>query len=77
MIMAKKKSINENYWDMMNMKQIREEYAAYLKEEERHPGPDSAQLFAIKKIAGGHDYHGLNERDLILLLAGKLPYMYD
>ena len=41
--MAKKKSINEKYWDMMNMKQIREEYEAYLKEEERHPGPDSGR----------------------------------
>lgn len=75
--MAKKNSITEKYWDMKKKGQIKEEYETYLQEEEQLPGPDSAQLFAIKKIAGGYDYHGLKERDLILLLAGELPYMYD
>jgi len=75
--MPKKNSTNEKYWDMRKKNQIKEEYEAYLQEEERRSGPDSAQLFAIKKIAGGNDYHGLKERDLILLLAGDLPYMYD
>ena len=38
--MAKKNSINEKYWDMRKKSQIKEEYEAYLPEEERHPGPE-------------------------------------
>jgi hypothetical protein len=77
MMMTRKKSFADKYWDWMKQKQIREEYETYLREEDQQPGPDSAHLFAIKMISGGHDYHGLDERDLICLLSGELPYMYD
>jgi len=75
--MAKKKTPNELYWDMKKKEQIREQYNRYLKEEGRENDPHSAHLFAMRKIGGGHDYMGMKERDLILFLAGELPYMYD
>ena len=75
--MAAKRTHNEKYWGMMKHQQIKKEYAQYLTEEGRRNDPHAAQLFAMKKIAGGFDYMGMNERDLILVLAGRLPYMYD
>jgi hypothetical protein len=75
--MPAKETPNQKYWDVLKQKQIRDEYAHFLTEEGRENDPHSAQLFAMKKIAGGFDYMGMRERDLILLLAGRLPYMYD
>ncbi len=74
--MTKRKSPNDLYWKSKKENQIREKYASFLKDEGKDNNPDNAQLFAIKKIAGGHDYMGMNERELILLF-GDLPYMYD
>jgi len=74
---AKKRTPNEKYRDMIKEKQIKEEYAQYLIEKGKENSPHNAQLFAMEKIAGDYDYLGYKERDLILLLAGELPYMYD
>lgn len=75
--MSKKNAPNQLYWEAQIKAQIREEYEQYLRGDGRENTPDNAHLFAIKVIAGGHDYKGMKERDLILFLAGKLPYMYD
>jgi hypothetical protein len=75
--MATKRTHNEAYWDMLAEKQVKEEYARWLAEKGRANDPHTAQLFAMEKIAGGFDYMGIKERDLIILLAGRLPYMYD
>ena len=75
--MAKKRTPNEAHWDMEKQRQVKEEYARWRAEEGRENDSDTAQLFAVKKIAGGFDYMGFKERDLIILLAGRLPYMYD
>lgn len=75
--MSKKKTPDELYWDEKKREQIRLEYNNYLSVEGKDNNPHMAQIFATKMIAGGHDYMGMKERDLILLLAGELPYMYD
>jgi hypothetical protein len=75
--MAKKQTPNDLFWDMKKKEQIREQYNSYLKDEKIETGPHSAHLFALRKIGGGYDYMGFKERDLILLLAGELPEMYD
>ncbi len=75
--MGKKKSVNDLYWESKKEDQIRREYEKYLAREKRESDPDVASYFAAEKIAGGHEYRGYSERDLIILLAGKLPYMWD
>lgn len=75
--MSKKKTPDELYWDEKKKDQIRLEYNNFLSVEGGGSNPHMAQIFATKMIAGGHDYMGMKERDLILLLAGELPYMYD
>ncbi len=75
--MARKKTPNRLYWEAQIKEQIREEYEQYLEDEEKENTPHNTHLFAMKVIAGGHDYTGMKERDLILFLAGTLPYMYD
>jgi hypothetical protein len=57
--------------------QLREEYAAFLAHEGKESTPDAACLFAIGKLSGNHEYLGLTERQLIIELAGALPYFYD
>lgn len=74
----REKVIYKNYWDMKKNMPIKEEYEDFLKKEGKENTPDNAHLFAIKKISSGaHDYFGFTERELIKLLAGKLPFMYD
>lgn len=75
--MARKKTPDQLYWEAQIKEQIREEYEQYLRDKERENTPHNAHLFAMNVIAGGHDYKGMKERDLILFLAGTLPYMYD
>ena len=77
--MSKHKEINIRYWNAKNEEQIKNEYKKYLAENKEEGTPDSAQIFAMKKINdnGGYDYMGKNERDIILLLEGELPPFYD
>lgn len=75
--MPKKKSANELYWDMMYKKQLKEQYEAFLESEKMEPSPHSAHIFAMRKISGSYKYLGFKEREIILILAGELPYMYD
>ena len=72
-----RKTANQLYWDAKKMAQINSEYQEFLTQESRENTSESAQLFASKVIGTGFDYLGFKERDLILKLAGKLPYMYD
>ena len=73
--MVKKKTPNDLYWQAMAQTQIKNEYAQFLQQEGRESNPDSAQIFAMRKRNDG--YRDMSERDLILLVAGALPYMYD
>lgn len=72
--MGKKDEINKKYWKEIIESQLREEYNEYLTREGKERGPDSAHLFA-REISGR--YAKYSERQIILLLVGKLPYMYD
>ena len=73
--MAKKKGPNDLYWEAMAHTQIKNEYVQFLQQEGLERNPDSAQRFAIRKHRDG--YRGMSERDLILLVVGNLPEMYD
>ena len=75
--MARKKTPDQLFWEAKDKQQIREKYKRFLIEEGKENTPDSTHLFAIKVIAGGHDYMGMKEGDLILFLAGGLPYTCD
>jgi hypothetical protein len=73
--MVKNKAPHTLYWQALADQQIRNEYEAYLRTEGCEKNAHSAQLFATRKIHNG--YREKSERDLILLLVGELPYMYD
>lgn len=55
---------------------IKEEYARFLKEEGLERTPDNAQTFAMRALKTD-GYDGFNERQLIILVQGELPFMYD
>jgi len=61
----------------MKRKQLRDEYEEFLKSKRMESSPHSAHVFAIQKLSGSHKYLGLSEQEIILHLAGELPYMYD
>jgi hypothetical protein len=73
--MAKKKTPNELYWEMMAKKQIRDEYNQFLQQQGQEGSPHLADVFAMKKYEEG--YRDMTKRELILFLAGELPFMYD
>jgi len=75
--MGMTKSANDLHWENKGIDQIRLEYEKYLSEEGLENNPDSASYFAAREISGGYSYRGYSERDLIILLAGKLPPMWD
>ncbi len=76
--MAKKKSPNDLYWESVKKNEIRKAYTQFLRQENMEITPHSADLFSImaerKNMLSGT---GMGKRDLIIYLAGKLPYMYD
>lgn len=73
--MAEKKSPNDLYWQLLAHNQIKDEYTRFIQQEGLERNPDSAHTFAMRKQNDG--YREMSERDLILLVAGELPYMYD
>ena len=73
--MAKNKSPNDLFWQAKVQNLIKDEYTQFLQQEGLERNPDSAHLFALRKQKNG--YREMSERDLILLVAGDLPYMYD
>jgi hypothetical protein len=75
--MPKRQTPNDLYLNLMKKNQVKAEYNQFLATQERENTPDSAQIFAMQKIADNHKYQGMTERELILFLAGALPYMYD
>lgn len=72
------KDINDKSWKAKIETQIHEEYKEYLKATGQNGSPNSAHLFAMKKISesGGHNYKEYTESQLILLLEGKPPEFY-
>ena len=75
--MSKQSDLDRQYWIAKEKQIVRDEYNLYLEEQGKESTPDAAALFAEIKIRGGYEYHGMKERELILFLAGSLPYMYD
>jgi hypothetical protein len=75
--MTKRKSPNELYWESRKNQQIREQYEEFLQKGSHNRSLHSAHLFAMRVLGGSSRYLGYSERELILLLAGELPYMYD
>lgn len=73
--MAKKQSPHELYWKNKADEIVKNEYAAFLRQEGLENTPDSGQIFAMRKAKDG--YRERSEREIILLVAGALPYMYD
>lgn len=81
-LMARKKKpeevINDNYWKAQTDIQVRDEYNRYLEEKGVISSPHYAHLFAMEKTSNDFQkYHGYDQRQLIIFLAGELPYMYD
>ncbi|MBU6950872.1 hypothetical protein [Hahella sp. HN01] len=76
--MKKKKSSDDSYWENMKVAQIKREYEEFLISRHKQSNPDEAEIFADNKTGSGHhDYLGFKKRELIKLLAGKLPPYYD
>jgi hypothetical protein len=73
--MAKKNSSNGLYWQNYLHRLIKDEYTQFLRQEGFERNPESAQIFATRKRNDG--YSKMSERDIILLVAGELPCMYD
>lgn len=66
---------NELYWQAIAENQIKQEFNEFLRDQGLERSPDSAQIFAMRRINAGH--REKSERDLILLLVGELPFAYD
>jgi hypothetical protein len=75
--MGKKNIVNDNYWKFKVESQLKNDYSEYLKNENMAPSPHAAHCFAMRKLSGATEYQGYKERDIILLLEGELPFMYD
>lgn len=57
---------------------LRDEYEAFCAEKNVEASPHYANLFAIRKLGGGHKFFGMTERQITLFLAGgELPQGYD
>lgn len=70
-----KKSPNQLYWEAMEKKRITDNYHEFLIQTSSVNNSDSAHVFVLR--LNHNDRNGMSERDLILMLAGDLPYMYD
>jgi len=57
--------------------QIKKEYEEFIHQENLERNPNSAMVFAMLKIQNSFTYLGRSERQIILLLEGSLPHMYD
>lgn len=56
-------------------KRITDNYHKFLVQTNSVNNSDSAHVFVL--LLNHNDRNGMSERDLILMLAGDLPYMYD
>jgi hypothetical protein len=57
---------------------VNADYAAFLKKTKRTSSDRAAQLFAIKITRTNTEkFSGLNEREILILLLGKVPALYD
>ena len=59
----------------MEKKRITDNYHEFLIQTNSVNNSDSAHVFVLR--LNHNDRNGMSERDLILMLAGDLPYMYD
>lgn len=75
--MARKKTPDQLYEEAQIKREIREEYGQWLRARAKENTPHNAHVFVEEVSAGGDEYKGMKKRDLILFLAGSLPYMYD
>lgn len=75
--MAKKPTVDEKFWRMKEISQLREEYDNFLKDEGKQQSPHTAHVFAMRKTSGSFRYLGLSGREIIMELAGELPGMYE
>ena len=62
------------YWQAKKDAILEQEYREFLRQRGLEHNPDSAQLFAMNKRDSG--FTEKSERELILQLAGELPFMY-
>ena len=79
--MAKKKSVNELYWESKKIDQIRREYEKYLAREEKDSDPD-VRLVAACLLTELDDYSGVRELEAALAEFAKgelarVPYWSD
>jgi hypothetical protein len=63
------------FWKNKADEIIKQEYAEFSRAEGLKNSPDAGHIFAMRKARDG--YRDRSERDLILLVSGALPFMYD
>ena len=57
---------------------LRDEFAAFCRDEGLSPTPQAGHLFAMRCAnAGGSPFAGYTERDIIVIVAGRVPAYYD
>lgn len=55
---------------------IKRDYEKFLQERQLPPSPDNGHSFAMNARRQGNDW-GYTEKELIILVAGALPFGYD
>lgn len=68
---------NAQYWNMVARQAVQEAYNVFLLENNYTSSPHHAHIFAMRYLQDSANTSGMNEREMIIFLAGTLPEMYD
>lgn len=65
-------------WREMKEQILRDEFVAFCHDERLAPTPQAGHLFAMRCAkAGGSPFAGYTEREIIVIVAGRVPAYYD
>ena len=65
-------------WKKTKEQILRDEFAAFCRDEHFAPTPQAGHLFAMRCAkAGGSPFAGYTEREIIVIVAGRVPAYYD
>ncbi|EGR2191046.1 hypothetical protein DZF87_24205 [Vibrio parahaemolyticus] len=68
---------NTLYWNSIARSSIQDAYNNFLQQENVESSPHYAHIFAMRYLREHQNTAGMSEREIVILLAGSLPEMYD
>ena len=73
----KKTSNYDKFWNGKELYELKRQYQDHLKRIGEESSPHHAHLFVWDKVPISGKYAGLTQRQIIIELAGELPYGND